>query len=190
MNAELLLKLQSWVDGELAQAEARQVAELVRTDKEAAALAAELRMTSGFLAGNEPVAKLAESREFYWSKIERAIERAGAEAPEREALPWLIALRRLLVPVSGFALVAFLTVTSIGVFNRNPGAGSVDDPNRYLVQEENLSTHVDTVSYKAKSENMFVVYIVNKHDAADDDDADSTEADLEFDEEMDDAVIQ
>jgi anti-sigma factor RsiW len=184
MNTELLLKLQSWVDGELSEAEARQVAELVRTDKEAAALATELKMTSGFLAGNELEVKLPESREFYWSKIERAIERAEAEAPERDAVPWLVALRRFLVPVSGFALVAFITVASIGVLKTgNHGAGTADDPNQYLVQEENLSTHVDTVSYKAKSENMFVVYVINKDEAADDDDAD-------MDDDLDDAVIQ
>lgn len=185
MNAELMLKLQSWVDGELSETEARQVAELVRTDKEAAALATELRMTDGFLAGDEPEVKLAESREFYWSKIERAIERAEAGTPERESLPWFAALRRYLAPMTGFALVAFITVASIGVFNRDQSGMSGD---LQLIEEQNLSQHVDTVSYKAKSENMFVVYIVNKHETDDDDDA--AEADWEFDEEMDDAVIQ
>ena len=184
MNTELMLKLQSWVDGELPDSEAARVAEFVRTDKEASALAEELKMTRGFLAGNEPEAKLGESREFYWSKIERGIERAGATAPGRETLPWLLALRRFLVPASGFALVAFLTVVSIGVFNRNPGAGSaaVDSHSRSLVEEQTLSEHVDTISYRPKSENMFVVYIVNKDGAADDDDTDT--------EEMDDTLTQ
>lgn len=180
-----MLKLQSWVDGELPESEAARVAGLVRTDKEAAALAAELTMTRGFLAGNEPEVKLAESREFYWSKIERGIERAGAAATERDPWPWLVALRRFLVPASGFALVAFLTLFSIGVFNRNPGTGAaVSDGHLHpLVEEQTLSEHVDTISYRTKSENMFVVYIVNKDDADDDDDMDASE-------EMDDSVIQ
>jgi hypothetical protein len=183
MNTELLLKLQSWVDGELPDRESRQMAELVRTDKEAAALAAELKTTKGFLAGNGLEAKLPESREFYWSKIERAIERAGVDTEEREPGSWLVALRRLLVPATGFALVAFLTVASLGVFNRDRGEGSLasDDPIRYLVQEENLSKDVDIVSYKSKSENMFVVYVTNRDKAADD-------ADMDMDE--DDTVIQ
>jgi hypothetical protein len=179
-----MLKLQAWVDGELSKPEAARLAELVRSDKEAAALAAELTMTRGFLAGNEPEFKLPETREFYWNKIQRGIERAGADAPGRQDLPWLIALRRFLVPASGFALVAFLTVFSIGVFNRNPGAGpsTADGHYRPLVEEQTLSEHVDTISYRPRSENMFVVYIVNKDDAADDDDNDA--------EEMDDAVTQ
>ena len=185
MKTLKLLKLQSWVDGELPDGESRQMAELVRTDKEAAALAAELSMTRGFLAGNELEAKLPESREFHWSKIERAIERAGVETEEREPVSWLAALRRFLVPATGFALVAFLTVTSLGVFNRDggDGSGASDDPSRYIVQEENLSQDVDIVSYKSKSENMFVVYVTNRDQAADD-------AEMDMDEDGDDAVIQ
>ena len=185
MNTELMLNLQSWVDGELPESEAARVAEVVRTDPAAAALALELRTTRGFLAGNEPEVKLAESREFYWSKIERGIERAGAAASARDALPWLVALRGFLVPASGFALVAFITMFSIGVFNQNPGTDPAtgEGPIRPLVEEQTLSEHVETISYRTKSGNMFVVYIVNKDDAADDDDMDASE-------EMDDAVIQ
>ena len=183
MKTELMLKLQSWVDGELPESEAARVAEVVRTDPAAAALALELRTTRGFLAGNEPEVKLAESREFYWSKIERGIESAEAAAPAHGALPWLVALRGFLVPASGFALVAFITMFSIGVFNQNPGTDPATGQIHPLVEEQTLSEHVDTISYRTKSENMFVVYIVNKDDAADDDDMDASE-------EMDDAVIQ
>ena len=183
MNTELLLKLQSWVDGELPDGESRRMAELVRTDKEAAALVAELSMIRGFLAGNELEVKLPESREFHWSKIERGIERAGVEAGEREPGLWLAAFRRFLVPATGFALVAFLTVTSLGVFNRGDGSSASDDPGRYIVQEENLSKEVDIVSYKSKSENMFVVYVTNRDEAADD-------AEMDMDEDGDETVIQ
>lgn len=179
-----MLKLQAWVDGELPESESACMAECIRTDKEAAALAAELKMTRGFLAGNEPEAKLSDSREFYWSKIERAIELADAGAPEHNPLPWLAVLRRYLAPASGFALVAFLTLFSIGVLNHNPNArtSGVDTQFRPLVEEQTLSEHVDTISYRPKSENMFVVYIVNKDEAVDEDDMDA--------EEMDDTVIQ
>ena len=185
MNTELMLKLQSWVDGELPDADARHVAEIVRTDKEAASLVGELKMTRSFLAGNEPEAKLTDSREFYWSKIERGIERAGAEPQEQDSISWLAVLRRYLVPVSGVALVLFLTVVSLGVFNRPP-EGAVSNGDQ-LVEETKLSQHVETFSYKTKAENMFVVYIVSKDGANDDDEPD---ADLDFDLEMDDAVIQ
>ena len=177
-----MLKVQAWVDGELPASEATRFAELVRTDAEAAALAAELKMTRGFLAGNEPEVKLPESREFHWSKIQRAIERADAEPVVRESLPWLAALRRLLVPVSGLAFVAFLTVVSIGVFNR--GASGTGE--ELLVEEEILSKHVDTYTYKSQANNMYVVYIINKEEV----DEDAMNSDHDLDEDMDDAVIQ
>ena len=177
-----MLKLQAWVDGELPASEAARIAELVRTDPAAAALAAELRMTRGFLTGNEPEVKLPESREFHWSRIQRAIERAEAEPSARESLPWAVALRRFLVPVSGVALVAFLTVLSIGIFNRNP-SGTGDE---LLVEEETLSRHVDTTTYNSQANNMYVVYIINK-DVVDDDPMD---VDSDLDEDMDDSVIQ
>ena len=183
MNAELMLKLQAWVDGELPPSEAAHLAELVRSDTAAAALAAELRMTHGFLAGNEPEVKLPESREFHWSKIQRAIQRAEAEPRARESLPWLASLRRILVPVSGMALVAFLTVVSIGIFNRNTPTGAGDE---LLVEEEILSRHVETTTYNSQANNMYVVYIINKDDV--DDDAMGTDPDA--DDDMDDSVIQ
>lgn len=183
MNAELKLKVQAWVDGELPASEAARVAELARTDPAAAALAAELRMTRGFLAGNELEVKLPESLEFHWSKIQRAIEKAEAEPPVRESLPWLAALGRMLVPVSGVALVAFLTVVSIGIFNRGTSSGNGEE---LLVEEEILSRHIDTYTYKSQTDNMFVVYIINKDDATDD----PADFDPDFEEEMDDSVIQ
>ena len=183
MNAELMLKLQAWVDGELPASEAAQIAELVRTDAAAGALAAELKMTRGFLIGNEPEVKLTESRDFYWSKIQRAIERAEAQPATRESLPWLVAVRRWLVPASGLALVAFLTVLSIGIFNRNTSTGTGDE---LLVEEETLSRHVDTSTYNSQADNMFVVYIVNKDEV--DDDPMDFDADVDVD--ADASVIQ
>ena len=184
MNAELMLKLQAWVDGELPASEAARIAELVRTDSEAAALAAELKMTRGFLAGNEPQVKLPESREFHWSKIQRAIERAEAEPVARESMPWLAALRRFLVPVSGLALVAFLTVVSINLFHRSAPSGTTGD--ELLVEEETLSRYIDTSTYNKPADNMFVVYIINKEDV----EADPMDLDPDLDEDMDDPVIQ
>jgi anti-sigma factor RsiW len=182
MNAELMLKVQAWVDGELPASEAALVAELARTDAVTAALAAELRMTRGFLASNEPEVKLPESREFYWSKIQRAIERAEAEPAARESLPWLAALRRFLVPVSSVALVAFLTVLSIGVFNRNPSVAG----DELLVEEETLSRHVETFTYNSRANNMYVVHIINKDVVGDE----AMDADADLDDDMDDSVIQ
>ena len=50
-------------------------------DREAAALLEELRNTRAALAGFEAEVRLPESREFFWSKIEREIQRLEAPAP-------------------------------------------------------------------------------------------------------------
>lgn len=181
MNAESMLKLQSWVDGELPEAEARQVAQWVAGDREAQALAEELKMTRGVLAGNELQPALPESREFYWSKIERAIEQAEAAATTggTERLPWILAFRRLLVPLGGFAVVALVTVLSLNVLQRQNSLGDIGQ----LVEVENLSENVDSMSYKSQSENMFVVYVFNKETASE------PEEDADWDL-IDDSVIQ
>ena len=158
MNVEQQLKLQAWVDGELPEAEARQVAALAQHDGVARALAEELRVTKGFLAGNEPEAKLPESVDFYWSKIRREIESAEKAAAAAPRVSWTFAWRRLLAPLSGVALIAFLSILSLNVFHQQP----IDDSAKYLVEVENLSEDISSISYRSQSENMFVVYLYKK----------------------------
>lgn len=143
---------------------------LVEQDVEARALASELRMTHGFLVGNELEVKLPESVDFHWSKIRREIERqeAAGVAPQGRGVDWLAAARRFLAPLSGVALVAFVSVVSLNLFN----AGKVDDPSRQLVETESLSEHVGSISYKSQAENMFVVYLYDKDTVASDADVD------------------
>jgi len=106
MDDKTQLKLQAWLDGELPEAEAREVAAWVARDREGAALAGELRNTREALAGFESEVRLPESREFYWSKIAREIERLDSPAPRATAQESPFALfRRWLVPVSAVAMV-------------------------------------------------------------------------------------
>ena len=158
MNAEQQLKLMAWVDGELPDTEARQMAEYVQAEKAAQALTDELRMCKSMLAGNEPSPTLAESREFYWSKIQREIERQEKIAPQPGQFSWLASWRRVLAPVSGLALIAFVSVFSFNLL-RTP---TLEDTMKELVEVENLSEDIGTISYKSQSENMFVVYVYNK----------------------------
>lgn len=178
MNMEQQLRVQAWLDGELPEAEARRVEGMVNGDLQAQSLVAELRMTKTTLAGNEPELKLPESREFFWGKIQREIERLD-KAAEVEARPafWLMNWRRWMAPLSGIALIAFFSLLSINIFRQPLG----DDGVNYLVEVENLSEHVSSISYKSQSENMFVVYLYNKDQEA--------EIDPEA-EPVDDTVIQ
>lgn len=106
MTTEFKLKLQAWLDGELTPREARAVEAQVQALPEAQALLAELRFTRATLRENEPQYTLPESREFYWSKIERAIqaaEKTGAGALSAFGLGWL---RRYWPQLSGAAVAA------------------------------------------------------------------------------------
>jgi len=76
INHEKELKLQAYLDGELPADEANAIADLLGRDAGAQALYQELRVAKSLLAGNELERTLSESREFYWSKIQRQIDRA------------------------------------------------------------------------------------------------------------------
>ena len=111
MDHNAQLKVQAWLDGELSEAEARKVAKWLEQDGDAAALAGELRNTRQALTGFETEVRLPESREFFWSKIEREILRLETPAPAaaREESYWTL-FRRLLAPVSAVAVVVLAGV--------------------------------------------------------------------------------
>src|SRR5690242_5162951 len=100
------LKLQAYLDGELTETEAREVAGRLARDPQAEALLMELRQTCETLQGFEEGVRLPESRDFYWSKIQRGIQRLDQAAPEAPApIPLIARMRRLLVPAAGLALL-------------------------------------------------------------------------------------
>jgi anti-sigma factor RsiW len=106
MDHNAQLKAQAWLDGELPEAEAREVARWLEQDPDAEALAGELRNTRQALTGFEADVRLPESREFFWSKIEREIQRLEPPAPAvAPGLSYWTLFRRFLVPGSALAAV-------------------------------------------------------------------------------------
>ena len=104
MDYEAQLKLQAFLDGELPEAEARKVAEWVARDREAAALAEELRNTGKALVDFNAAILLPESREFFWSKVQREIQRLETPDPKSVPTPGFAWLRRFLVPAAAMAV--------------------------------------------------------------------------------------
>jgi anti-sigma factor RsiW len=160
MNTESQLKLQAHLDGELSGAEARQAAEWVGRDGEAKGLLAELRRTRAFLQDNEPEHKLPESREFYWSKIEREIlrvEKAGERAAaSASTLPWW---RRYWAPLCAASAVCALMILTLNpVMLSRPGAEEFDNP-----LEE-----ASTVTFRSEREKTTVVWLVSQNEDATD----------------------
>ena len=121
MDFDTQLKLQAFLDGELPDGEAREVASWLDRDAEATALLNELRNTRKAIKGSEANVQLPESREFFWSKIEREIQRLE---PVRATVPKISLferLRRLLMPmgaVAALVLAGLFTYHQLGVDGR------------------------------------------------------------------------
>jgi len=173
MKPEVELKLQAYVDGELSAREVREVEAAIANDAEAQALLRELQTTVAVLRENEPQAALEESREFYWSKIERAIEQAQPERAHPLVTFWF-SLRRVLVPTAGLALVLFLAIASFKV-------NTTSDPLNHLAEVESLSEDVGFFSFRSHSHNMFVVWL---HDNTE------QQASSDMEPEFDDEILQ
>jgi anti-sigma factor RsiW len=112
MDHESQLKLQAFVDGELPEPEAREVASWLAKDAEATSLLNELRNTRRALKEAEPAVRVPESREFYWSKIQREIERQeSVMAPEPTVSLWSRFVRwlaRFSVAAAALALLVWV----------------------------------------------------------------------------------
>lgn len=116
------IKIQAFLDGELPEAEAREIAALIAGDQWAAALHKELKNTRRAMGQAEAGLQLPETREFYWGKISREIERLEREKPQTATDPVWQALARWLKPLGAVAAVAI-----VGLFawqQTNNGAGS------------------------------------------------------------------
>lgn len=83
MNFEQQIKIQSYLDGELSLAERKQVEVWLEQDQQLRQLRDELQQMSAALRRHEPVEGVPDTREFYWTGIERAIQSqplGGAES--------------------------------------------------------------------------------------------------------------
>jgi hypothetical protein len=152
IDLETKLKLQAYADNELSERESRDIAALLSRDPEARALCAELKEVQLLVAANEWEVKLPESREFYWSKIERQIRRESAEADragERSRLSWWM---RLVAPAAGLALVL---ITTLLLIKPAPAPSQLSQ----LHEIETALDEANTISFRSESAGMTVVWV-------------------------------
>lgn len=147
MKTEDQLRLQAYLDNEVSSSEARQIASWIARDLEAKALYEELQTTKMLLkVENELPVTVPESHDFYWSKIQREIERTERE-PARStatARPWWF---RILAPLAGTAALAMLLFTSISM---NPSVA---------VHHEDATLEDGTITFRSKDNSMTLVWI-------------------------------
>ena len=146
------LKLQAYLDGELPEAEAREVAGWLARDREAVALLSELKATRQAMAEFEPGIKLPESREFFWSKIERQIQ-----AQDQPALKTasgmnglLAAWRRFLMPAAGLAAAVLVTVVLLRGSPGPDAESSMSDSSAFTYRDYKNGTTLVWLSYPAE----------------------------------------
>jgi anti-sigma factor RsiW len=152
MDLEVQLKLQSYLDGELPEAEARDVAKLLAQDQEMVLLLGELRNTRQAMRGAEAMVQLPESREFYWSKIQREIERLDRPQTAKQKTPFIFRLQRFLVPLSGaVALTVLLAVTLI-----NGGSTTA------LGETELANEDMGAITFRSDSEGITTIWLYNR----------------------------
>ena len=147
MNQDIQLKLQAYADGELSTSEASEVEALLQSDAEARDLIVELRNTQGALRIFEAQLKVPESRDFYWSKIRRQIEREEAVPAARPAIPWW---RRILVPAGAFAGLAIAAMLAF------QSVQPTTQPDSFL---ETSLADSGAVTYRDEAEGMTLVWL-------------------------------
>lgn len=152
MNRDWETKIQAWVDGELPATEQESVAARVAQDPEAAVLVGQLRQLKSVLVETDPVRPVPDTREFYWSGIERRILqlsrpiRAGSDrVPLAMILRWFI-------PVGIAACIALILS---GPLLRGWNVGS---PLGFTEIESPLED-VSSVTFRSESEKMTVVWV-------------------------------
>lgn len=148
MKEELQLKVQAYLDGELPAGEACEVADLIAHDADARSLHAELGNTRAALKVFESELKLSESREFYWSKIQREI--SGLEKPQTVEEPaWFAAwFRRFLAPAG--ALAALVIAATLAWHQINPG---------FALETETAFAHSDAFTYRDYPKGVTLVWL-------------------------------
>lgn len=149
INDETKLQLQAYCDDELGVAERKAMAARLAQDPDLRALHAELQELQALCACGEPERKLPESREFYWSKIERSILREQAQ-PARN--PFFAGWLRILAPATGLALV-LITAVFLGKFSADTQKTS------YLHEIETPLEDTTAISFHSETARMTVVWV-------------------------------
>ena len=154
MNHEDQLQLQAYLDNELTSAQSRRVAAWLVRDPEAKRLYQELQATRDSLHENELPVCVPDSHDFYWSKIQKAINSAEQEVAPAQTNPALPVWLRWAIPVAGTAV---LVAALMGVFNRpNPHAMSA------LHELDSISADASTFTFNSEKDGVTVVWVTSQ----------------------------
>jgi anti-sigma factor RsiW len=140
------------LDGELPPGETKAVADLLEGDAEARTIFQELTATKSLLSQNELDLPLPETREFYWSKIRRDIEREQQTQTARWKSNVLVGRMRFFVPAGALAALAVLVAIAV----RNQDGGQT------LLASHEIETPLEetsSFSFRSEAAAMTVVWV-------------------------------
>lgn len=158
MNRDTQLKVQAYLDNELGSGDARSVSKLISSDRYTRELYQGLKATKELVVENEPIVQLPESRDFYWSQIQRRIaaaERQPAAAPLR---PWWL---RIMAPALGTAALFALLLTVVDTNKQKPVVVSQAARASAPLHQLEQSSDVSTITFRSDAEGVTVVWITD-----------------------------
>jgi len=117
-------------------------------------LLAELRNTRQALAGFENGIRLPESREFFWSKIERDINREERSKVEPKRVPLVARLQKFLLPATG--AVALLVILLLSM---SQGSDST------FGELELTSDDMGALSFRSQADGMTMIWLYDRSDS-------------------------
>ena len=150
MNQQRALQIQSYLDDALPAGERREVEVALANDSAARALLENLRRVRDGVAANEPVPKLAESREFYWSKIQRQIA-AADQVPKPEEL----SLWRWIANLAPFAAMVVIAV-GLAWYSVKPPLSNPADAEQEIAS---AIGEADAITFYSPEAQMTVVWV-------------------------------
>jgi hypothetical protein len=155
INHDFELKLQAYLDGELSAREAAEVEGRLSQDSDGQSLLAELRNTSVAMSVGEAELKLPETREFYWSKIAKQIERESRTPVPARKLSWFAWIQRHVLPVSGVALLSCLLTVML--------VHSEKSSSQYG-ETELASEDMGSYTFRDQQQKMTMVWLYDRND--------------------------
>jgi len=163
MNQEQQLKLQALLDGELPENEAREILAWTQRDGAAAALLAELKNTRAAMAKSEPHLSVPESREFFWSKIKREIQRLEPHENSKPNVSIFAGVRRFLLPAS---VVATLVIAGMIARFNAPKTIVENMADADTTTVETTLANSDATTYRDASEGTTLVWFSSTDDSS------------------------
>jgi anti-sigma factor RsiW len=160
MNEAQQLKLQAFLDGELPEREAREVLAWTQRDADAVALLAELRNTRQALAKAGPGWSVPESREFYWSKIEREIQKLEPAQTRATEKSFFAGLRRFLLPAGA---TATLVIAGLFAYSHTGTVVAANDSDATIVETAQAGS--DATTYRDEADGTTLVWFSGSADA-------------------------